>query len=736
MSWRGRLGWALVVVVCLATPWVTRALLLYEKRSTLRLVDARGFVADASTALVMIGLVGLSLRLHRTWGRALAVVIAVLFVVVSFALYEFISVFDSLYALSHSRFVLDATFVGGSARHVRHPVLLGILAVAAIVGASLARLPPARSWRGWGIALVACFVGQMLFPVSPAFDGWRQRHALQANAWVLAKPTEIGPARVVSDLREVFSTDLRGRRWIGPLEGRPNVLLIMVEGASAAYLPSVAAEEGIRTSTRMPKLDALAQRHVLLSQVISHQRQTNRGEYGILCGDYPKLVTDQSKMTEQAYGTARRCLPAVLRDAGYTTVYMQAAPLGFMLKDQFMPKAGFEEVLGEPWFGRSYARTDWGVDDKAFFEQAVARVTALHREDAPFFATLLTVGTHHPYTVPGVGPERDRVGAHDLAFRWADDALAAFLSTLERAGVLRDTVVIITSDESAGLSGIEDATQKLLSQSWSFVVVMLPEPHARRIDTLYGHVDTPLSILDLLGMETSEPRFLGRSWFRDYEEGRPVFAGNTYARKIMMWEPRGAVVICNESFPPCVKTVPDDGLRFGANRHTEAPTARETQLLMETARLTRSASRTLAESGALKLLADPVVRVAASEGKKLLIGGQYLRVPAQTVLRVDLDLEIEGDHAVVDFHHDTFLDGYPKLVRRKARVPRGSRWQLRYEIGVPQDAGQLVVQLYATSVSGDAAIRVHEAQLTMTDGAVTSTDTVVLQDELTGIIPP
>jgi len=725
------------VSVCLGAPWLTRALLLQEKHLPLRRIDVRGVFADASVALLVIGVTALFLRIGRWWGRTLAVGALVSLVVTSFAMYEFITVFDSLYAVSHVAFLGDATFVGGSARHIRHPALLTLMIAAAIAGGVSARAPGTRCWRGWGIALGACVVGQVLMPTSSAYEGWRQSHALQANLSLPFESPSGRPTAISAELRGVFRADLRGRRWVGPFQDRPNVLLIMVEGASGAYLPSVAAAQGVRSSTVMPRLDALAQRHVLLTRVISHQRQTNRGEYAILCGDYPKLLTDQSKMTEQTYGLARRCLPALLRDAGYATAYIQAAPLGFMLKDQFMPKAGFEELIGEPWFDQAYARTDWGVDDKAFFEQALARVLALHRAEEPFFATMLTVGTHHPYTIPETQNPNDSVRRHERAFRWADDALADFVAALERHGVLQDTVVLITSDESAGLVEAASATQRLLSQSWSFVVVMLPQPQAKRIDTLYGHVDTAISVADLLGMERGATQFLGRSWFREYDTPRRLFAGNTYARSVMMWEPPNGVVVCGESLSQCVRTEAEEGRIFGPKRESRAPAAREQQLLGEVARLTRSGRDDLSESGTMRLLTDEQVHLRAGDGKKLLVGGQYLRVPGGTNLRIDLDLEVDGEHAIVGFHQDTLMDGYPKIARKNVRVRNGQRWQLRYEIGVPHDASQLVVQLYAEIVSGEAAtIRFADARLSMIPAEITSAEPVVIEDALSPVGPP
>ena len=497
------------MALCLAAPWLTRALLLYEKRLALAPIDLRGALADASVGLLLVGLLGLLLTTRHLLGRVLASAILVAFIFLSFAIYEFISVFDSLYALSHAGYLGDPTLLGGSVRHARHPVMVLSITVLAILGTVWARRPAPIWWRWWGLAFAVSVFGQVVIPTSYAHDEWRERHAIQANLGIFPPSVRPYRAAIGAEVREVFRADLRGERWAGPLADRPNVLLILIEAASGAHLPSVAAAEGVRSSIEMPKLDALARRHVLFTHVVSHQRQTNRGEYGILCGEYPKLLTDQSKMSEQVYAAARRCLPEVLREHGYATAYIQSAPLGFMLKDQFMKKAGFDELIGDPYFERSYARTDWGVDDKAFFEQSLGRVLELHEAERPFFAALLTVGTHHPFIIPDSAAADGKRTVQERAFRWADDALADFVGELERAGVLDDTVVVITSDESTGLAQAASATQRLLSQSWSFAIVMLPEPLAKRVDTLFAHVDTALSVADLLGLEQDAEGFIG-----------------------------------------------------------------------------------------------------------------------------------------------------------------------------------------------------------------------------------
>ncbi|MBT8453497.1 MAG: sulfatase-like hydrolase/transferase [Deltaproteobacteria bacterium] len=711
-------------------------MLLHEKRLALAPIDLRGVLADASVGLLLVGLMGLLLAKRHLLGRFLALMLLVTFVLLSFAMYEFVSVFDSLYALSHAGFLGDPTFLGGSVLHARRPLLLALVTALAVLGAAWARPPVSLWWRWWGLGFAVSVFGQVLIPTSYAHEEWRERHAIQANLGFF--PPSARPHRVAisAEVREVFDGDLGGERWVGPLSKRPNVLLILIEAASGAHLPSVAAAEGVRSDIEMPKLDALARRHVLFTHVVSHQRQTNRGEYGILCGDYPKLLTDQSKMSEQVYAAARRCLPEALREQGYATSYIQSAPLGFMLKDQFMKKAGFEELIGDPFFLQSYARTDWGVDDKAFFEQSLGPVLRLHAAERPFFATLLTVGTHHPFTFPDAAPADGGQTRQARAFRWADDALADFLDELGRRGVLNDTVVIVTSDESTGVRQAGSATHRLLSQSWSFAVVMFPAPIVKRVDTVYAHVDTALSVTDLLGFGREAHGFQGRSWFRDYASPRPVFSGNTYARRVLMFEPSGSAVICSESFQNCSRSVPLGGLPFGPNRQSEPAPERARQLLTEVARLSRSGRADMTRAEGLDLLVEERVTVRAADGKRLLIGGQYLRVPRGTTLRVDLDLDVLGEQSAVELHQDVFLGGRLQLEREDRELRAGERWRLSYEIGVPRDSGQLVVQLYATTVSGDVAtIRFHDARLTMTAGNATSDAVLVIEDAVSRSVP-
>ncbi|MGJ8503412.1 sulfatase-like hydrolase/transferase, partial [Glaesserella parasuis] len=111
------------------------------------------------------------------------------------------------------------------------------------------------------------------------------------------------------------------------------------------------------------------------------------------------------------------------------------------------PQMGFDKTLGRDWFrNTSYLEFPWGMDDKAFFEGAATYVKQLRQQKKPWMLTLLTVGTHQPYSAPADYLAR-YPSAKQAAVAYLDDAIDAFLADLEKQGVLRDTLVVLTSDE-------------------------------------------------------------------------------------------------------------------------------------------------------------------------------------------------------------------------------------------------------------------------------------------------
>ncbi|TKJ74498.1 sulfatase [Pseudomonas sp. CFBP13508] len=489
-----------------------------------------GFLSDLAFGSLLV------VTLHRrAWWLALPVLM--FWALLAVATAELVSAVGRLPTPSDIHYLIDPQFVenstgGGLAHPALAMALLGALAfwlLTQLVGRGLSRPALPRSvWAAPIVLFAAHWGAQNLWPNDG--DAWRLYNLphqllasevadlqIQAEEWLDGDVEEPTPA--MAGLTDV---DLNGQKLLAAPGQARNVLIIALEGIPGAYIR--ANREAIGSHYQedlMPNLSRWAERGMNTPDYVLHTHQTIRGLYAMLCGDYDKLNNGTPKGVEMLTLNERNqaCLPAQLREHGFSTHYLQGAGLRFMAKDKIMPHIGFDATHGLEWFSNSnYLEFPWGKDDKAFFEGALDYVGQLKKQKQPWMLTLLTVGTHQPYSAPDDYLQRYET-PKQAAVGYLDDALDEFLSGLKRQGILKDTLVVITSDESHGIDGVR------LASSWGFNLTLAPEQaQLPRLNAgVYGHVDLSTSILDYFDLPV--PTALsGRSLFRDYDSGREIMS--------------------------------------------------------------------------------------------------------------------------------------------------------------------------------------------------------------------
>jgi phosphoglycerol transferase MdoB-like AlkP superfamily enzyme len=513
---------AALATLVLVIPLGTRAMLGWS--------NPLGYLSDLALGSLLI------LLLHRRpWWLALPVLLAWAALWVASA--ELVSAVGRLPTSADLTYLVDPQFMenstGGGLAHAWLPLTMGAGLLAWLATAWRSRtqrsMPLPRT--AWAIPVVlfgAHWGSQQLAPTDA--DQWRQynltHQLMSAGVGSLERTVEgwMGHTQTFTPLASsgLTQSDLHGQRLLaGPGSAR-NLLVITVEGIPGAYLrPNRQALHSRFDEDLMPKVSQWAERGMNTPDYVLHTHQTIRGLYAMLCGDYDKLANGTPKGVELLTQNERNqaCLPAQMRQAGFTTHYLQGAGLRFMAKDRIMPHVGFDSVHGLEWFrNKNYLDFPWGKDDRAFFEGALDYVDQLQKQDKPWMLTLLTVGTHQPYSAPAEYLERYDT-PKQAAVAYLDDALGAFLDNLERQGVLKDTLVVVTSDESHGIDGVR------LASSWGFNLTLAPEqaqlPRIKR--GTYGHIDLATSVLDYFALPI--PMALGgRSLYRDYDTGREMIS--------------------------------------------------------------------------------------------------------------------------------------------------------------------------------------------------------------------
>ncbi|MGM0534449.1 MAG: LTA synthase family protein [Pseudomonadota bacterium] len=645
--WRGGILFAAVLV----NAWGWRLVQLADRTLSLSAADLQGMAMDMAVAIAVTALLLCLLPLSRLAGLALAAGWAV----VNVAGYEYTRVFDAPLTLTYAHYLADPTFVSGSGTHVSRPWLLGGLFAWVVIASWYApRLVLRRRLKVLAMSMVL-LVSAGLAGTSLGAQEWRRQHLLLANASALvngrATSSSAGPAEEVA-LPGFLAANLEGTpRLVLPGAGE-NVLLVILEGVSGAFLSSFTQASDWQSDIVMPHLDAIGRQGIAYRHFLTQQRQTNRGTYSLLCGDLPKLDSSMPRMSDIANrGEPVSCLPRLLSDAGYHTAYWQAAPLAFMRKDTFMELAGFREVAGEADLSEANRRTSWGVDDKAFMEASLARLRTLQDEQTPWFMTLMTAGTHHPYNVPEgselAGDERQQ------AFGYLDAAIRDFVTALDAHGLRDDTLVLITTDESSGLGAVSDDRVRQLSQNWGMMIALLPEDdvtHAPSVvEAPHAQYDVALSILDYLGLKTEGTPLLGRSLFRDYGTSRPLAMGNTYAKQQYLLEDK-RLMACQEGLEAC-RDLRHDGegpIAFTPFSETGSEGVRD-QLEHAVAYSQRPLEGDQRHER-WQLMPTGSVALEAREGNQVLFGGQSWDFAAGTRLSVELAFSVEQGQEVTLMH--------------------------------------------------------------------------------------
>ena len=674
-----RSGTLVALVGVALAPLASRSALLVDRLVAPALPDLRGLASDVLVSL--LAFVALAAASRRS--RLVALPLVAIWVGLHTVNYETVATLGALASVFDASYLGDPTFLAGSALAPSRPVLFGLVLLISL--AAVAFGMPRVSWRGAALSALAAaplFGLTLALPFDDAVAVWRQTDFLQHNARVLARgghAPEAGhrdPAAAMLDLVPSLRADLSGRA-IAALPGRArNVLLVVLESVSGAYVERLAADHGRRAAVAMPRLDAEVRTGLAFSTFITHQRKTNRGLYGILCGELPNLLPRLPKMSAYPARGGRDCLPRILAGAGYATAYLQAAPLAFMLKNQFMPRSGFDRVLGHESFDRHYARNVWGVDDRAFFETAVGLVDELRAGTAPWFLTLLNVGTHHPFVIPeDFLPEEPSRMARAMAY--LDGAFGAFVSALRERGVLEDTLVVVTSDESLGIQEEGDAVAKALSQNWGVLLVLGPDLPSRVEREPAAQMDVALSILDYLGLAERGSHLFGRSVFRHYGEPRPIFFANTNLLAVGEFEAEGGIVLCREDTGRCGRYAPAGGRIFAPGPSPLAYDPERHGLAREVAR--RSVASDAAEPGRRDFDLIGNRRIVVEPGEPLVLhGGQFIDVEPGEWVSVDLVIEVRTDGGEAEIHHKLKGPRPPAAFVSTVRVHDGDTFRVKY----------------------------------------------------------
>lgn len=239
----------------------------------------------------------------------------------------------------------------------------------------------------------------------------------------------------------------QGMPSIGEFEGA-NVIVLQVEALQSMVLGSEV--DGV---TVTPNLDRLASRSLRFDNFFhqASQGRTSDAELLVDCSLHPaKFGTAFFRYADDDF----TCLPESLRDKGYATSVHHAYQGSFWNRNAMYPVLGYDDFFTIKDY-RLDEEVGWSLGDNSFLTQTAERLEAT---DAPFYAKVVTITSHHPYDLPTLDPDLDvgtlddtQLGDYLRSIHYTDAALGSFLDWFDDSPLAEDTILVVYGDHDSGI---------------------------------------------------------------------------------------------------------------------------------------------------------------------------------------------------------------------------------------------------------------------------------------------
>lgn len=289
-----------------------------------------------------------------------------------------------------------------------------------------------------------------------------------------------------------------------------NVVVILLESFSKEFFGAFNKDKP-NYKGYTPFLDSLIQHSKTFQYSFSNGRKSIDGPPSALAS----LPTFGVPFVLTPYANNKyNSLATTLGDKGYHTSFFIGHPNGAMGYTAFTQLAGFQHYYGMDEYGHDEDSDGlWGIWDHKFLPFFADKLNEFPK---PFFTTLFTVSSHHPFKVPKGFEGKFKGGSKPIlkCIEYTDYSLREFFKTISKEPWYQNTLFVFTADHcSSDIIFDESRT------NWGYYSV--PVIFFKPDNSLAGHsmeiaaqVDIMPSVLGYLHYD--KPYFaFGRDIFRE-----------------------------------------------------------------------------------------------------------------------------------------------------------------------------------------------------------------------------
>lgn len=332
------------------------------------------------------------------------------------------------------------------------------------------------------------------------------------------KGSEIKPLRF-------FHSDEHARQLLGnviaqkPKNTSPNdnVIIIILESFGLEYLGPPYGKVGYA-----PFLQSLIEQGTFFPNGFANGRRSIDAVPSILAG-IPSLMSEP--LVRSAYqGNTLYGIGNILKPYNYETWFFHGAKNGSMYFDAISRRLGMDNYIGRTEYDNdSDYDGNWGIFDEPFLQNMAE---TLNRSPTPFLASVFTLSSHNPYTLPEEYKGKIAEGSIPMhrVVRYTDMALRKFFETIKSMPWYKDTLFVITADHTSDNHDPDFAS----SLGRHRVPIILYHPDGKiknevRLDVAQ-QTDIPATIVDYLNINEQDKLLpFGQSLLNTKRQGQALF---------------------------------------------------------------------------------------------------------------------------------------------------------------------------------------------------------------------
>lgn len=206
-------------------------------------------------------------------------------------------------------------------------------------------------------------------------------------------------------------------------------------------------------------------------------------------------------------------LPKILQGVGYSTLAIHPDKGSYWNWMPALTSIGFEKTMDETHFNTD-DKIGLGISDGSYFKQ-IAPIIASEKQ--PFYNFMVTLTSHNPFELPDqyrklvLSEEfnKTKLGGYFQSINYTDEQIGSFLGTLDKSGVLDNTVVVISGDHTGVHKYYNDEVKQVQPQeNWWLddskripLIIYHKGMNGREIAITGGQIDTMPTVAYLMGIK-------------------------------------------------------------------------------------------------------------------------------------------------------------------------------------------------------------------------------------------